>query len=164
MSKQSLIGLVLMFLVLLGFSYWQTSKMEKQRAANTTSQSPNRESEGSGMENTAAFQAGQTGESLPTGGNETRQHRFDSTHPFSAAAQGEARHFRVENEVFSLDINTKGGRISGINLKEYLTYQKDSLILFAAGEGRYMDILDPGATAAYQSERTSTPSLPTMSM
>ncbi len=130
MSKQSLIGLVLMFLVLLGFSYWQTSKMEKQRAANTTSQSPNRESEGSGMENTAAFQAGQTGESLPTGGNETRQHRFDSTHPFSAAAQGEARHFRVENEVFSLDFNTKGGRISGINLKEYLTYQKDSLILF----------------------------------
>ena len=134
MSKQSLIGLVLMFLVLLGFSYWQTSKMEKQReaaAAEYASQQSQTDDFSTGTGKPASFEAGDNpaAQASTQNGNAVKSH-FDASHPFSAAAEGQEQHFQIENEVYTLDFNTKGGRISGITLKEYLTYKKEDLVLF----------------------------------
>ena len=131
MSKQSLIGLVLMFLVLLGFSYWQTSKMEKQReaaAAEYASQQPQADDFSTGTGKPASFEAGEVpvSQTGSQNGDATKSH-FDVSHPFSAAAEGQEQHIQIENEVYTLDFNTKGGRISGITLKEYLTYKKEDL-------------------------------------
>ena len=133
MSKQSLIGLVLMFLVLLGFSYWQTNKMEKQReaAAEYASQQSQADDFSTGTGKPASIEAGEDPASQPASqdGNAAKS-RFDASHPFSAAAEGQPQHFRIENEVYTLDFDTKGGRIAGITLKEYLTYKKEDLVLF----------------------------------
>ena len=134
MSKQSLIGLVLMFLVLLGFSYWQTSKMEKQReaaAAEYASQQSQTDDFSTGTGKPASFEAGDNpaAQASSQNGNAAKSH-FDASHPFSAAAEGQDQHFQIENEVYTLDFNTKGGRIAGITLKEYLTYKKEDLVLF----------------------------------
>ena len=62
---------------------------------------------------------------------ETKEDReLDKGNPFSLCTQGENRYLEVENEVFRLRFSTKGGRIAGITLKDYLTYQKEDLILF----------------------------------
>lgn len=123
MSKQSIIGLVLMFLVLLGFSYWQTSRMEKQRkaASPTYSQSPAQ----AGNEAAVPLQ-----QPLPAKEDSAGRKHFDPHHPFSAASDGQARLLQVENEVFRVDFTTRGGRIAGITLKDYLTYKKEDLKLF----------------------------------
>ena len=54
----------------------------------------------------------------------------DMAHPFVTAMDGTERHFVIENEVFTIDFNNLGGRIAGIRLKDYLTYQKTDLVLF----------------------------------
>ncbi len=118
MSKQHILGLVLMFLVLLGFSYWQTSKMDKQRKAEATVTERNEILPETAPETDTAEK---TVLPIETG---------DLANPFHAARNGKEQHFSVENEVFALDFNNRGGRIAGIRLKDYLTYQKTDLVLF----------------------------------
>ncbi|MCM1042413.1 MAG: membrane protein insertase YidC [Bacteroides sp.] len=129
MSKQSIIGLVLMFLVLLGFSYWQTTKMDKQRRQLAEQMA----SEAAESTDTAAFDtlngavASQPGiQDLPA---KVQGGGIDRANPFSACMQGEDRYFEVENEVFKIRFLNKGGRIAGITLKDYLTYRKEDLVL-----------------------------------
>lgn len=128
MSKQSIIGLVLMFLVLLGFSYWQTSKMEKQRKEEIARQAelPKQEAAADSLsvEPTAETPALQT----PA---------IDKANPFFASTQGEDRHFVLENEVFKVDFLNRGGRVAGISLKDYLTYDKRELVLFDEALGDF---------------------------
>lgn len=129
MSKQSIIGLVLMFLVLLGFSYWQTNKMSKERQQLAEQMA----------DETAASSdtvASDTLNVLPDTQPETAspekkpENEIDQANPFSYSLQGEDRYFELENEVFRLRFLNKGGRIAGITLKDYLTYQKEDLVLF----------------------------------
>ena len=123
MSKQSIIGLVLMFLVLLGFSYWQTSKMDKQRQAVAEQQALLPETD------TLTAEANLPDSESPR--NQSPQTaQTDMAHPFVTAMDGTERHFVIENEVFTIDFNNLGGRIAGIRLKDYLTYQKTDLVLF----------------------------------
>lgn len=111
-----------MFVVLLGFSYWQTSKMEKQHQAAATEQNTS-VSQTDTLTTTARHQS-------ETPVNSTARPAADPAHPFFAATEGENRYFSVENEVFTINFNNRGGRISGIRLKDYLTYQKTDLVLF----------------------------------
>lgn len=129
MSKQSIIGLVLMFLVLLGFSYWQTDKMAKQRQQLAEQQA----AEATASTDTVASDTLNVipDTQAPTASPEKQQEsQIDQANPFSASLQGEDRYFEVENEVFRLRFLNKGGRIAGITLKDYLTYQKEDLVLF----------------------------------
>lgn len=120
MNKQSIIGLVLIFFVLLGFSYWQTSRMEKQRKEQIEQVVKEAAENVPAPADTAAALLSQP----------TPAPVLDAGHPFSAAMQGEAEHPVLKNEVFTLRFNTLGGRISGITLHDYLTYKKEDLTLF----------------------------------
>lgn len=128
MSKQSIIGLILMFLVLLGFSYWQTSKMQKEREAQAGQTAREMAEQAGRQTGSAEFPA--SSETTADSAVSSRKKKIDAGNPFSLAAQGEERHFTLENDVFKLDFNNRGGRIAGITLKEYLTYQKEDLVLF----------------------------------
>lgn len=51
---------------------------------------------------------------------------------FAAAAMGENKTIVLENDVFKLNIHSKGGRIGSVELKNYKTFDGKPLILFHA--------------------------------
>lgn len=124
MSKNSIIGLVLMFLVLLGFSYWQTSRMDKERKEQYAEQMKT-EADSASADSASAT----TAESIPAAPVAESEPKVDKANPFSARLQGTDTHYVVENEVFKVDFLNRGGRIAGITLKDYLTYKKEDLVL-----------------------------------
>ena len=129
MSKQSIIGLVLMFLVLLGFSYWQTNKMAKERQQLAEQMADEATTSTDTVASDTLNLVPDT--QAPTASPEKKQeNQIDKANPFSACLQGEDRYFEVENEVFRIRFLNKGGRIAGITLKDYLTYKKEELVLF----------------------------------
>lgn len=124
MNKQSIIGLILMFLVLLGFSYWQTSKITEQKqaeAARLAQESMTTQSSLSGTDED------QDTISDYTTGKAVR--KVDTGNPFVLSLDGQQNYYQIENDVFTVTFNNKGGRIAGISLKEYKTYLHEDLIL-----------------------------------
>ncbi|MFC2111544.1 membrane protein insertase YidC [Bacteroidota bacterium] len=49
---------------------------------------------------------------------------------FSAAGKGEAKDYILENDLIKMKVNSKGGRITFVQLKEFQTYDSLPLILF----------------------------------
>ncbi len=125
MSKQSIIGLVLMFAVLLGFSYWQTFKMDKHRKEGLAGQVLD-----SGTEVPADTVVSDTARNGNVPAASAQASGMDKANPFSMRMQGTDEHLVVENEVFKVDFLNRGGRPAGITLKDYLTYRKEELVLF----------------------------------
>lgn len=124
MNKQSIIGLILMFLVLLGFSYWQTSKITEQKqaeAARLAQESMTTQSSLSGTDEEQDTISGSTT------GKAVR--KVDTGNPFVLSLDGQQNYYQIENDVFTVTFNNKGGRIAGISLKEYKTYLHEDLIL-----------------------------------
>lgn len=133
MNKQSIIGLVLMFLVLLGFSYWQTSKITRQKEAEAARNLPTAMTSESvlseaGTPDPAADTASRNGQKQDREAA-GKYRNMDAGNPFWASMYGAESHHRIENDVFTVDFNTKGGRIAGITLKEYKTYHQEDLTL-----------------------------------
>lgn len=57
--------------------------------------------------------------------------------PFVSAAQGEEQTFTIENEQIIATISNKGGRITSVQLKEFVTYDSLPLILFNKDSSRF---------------------------
>jgi len=53
-------------------------------------------------------------------------------HDFLDASKGENKIITIENELMKVNLSTKGGRISSVELKNYKTFDKKPLILFDA--------------------------------
>ena len=62
---------------------------------------------------------------------------FDQFGVFSEAATNPERHITVENELLKADISSLGANIEQVTLKEYLTYQKDSVKFFTKDGNTY---------------------------
>lgn len=103
MDKNSIIGIVLMVLLLMGFSYYNTN-IQEQSLQNTEQIVVSKESELS--EQTIVEAA-----------------KVDSTTLFFDALSGNNKSVVLENEKICVTINSKGGTISDVRLKEFKNYQ-----------------------------------------
>lgn len=56
---------------------------------------------------------------------------------FAPFANGIEEHITLENELLSLRLNTKGGAVAEVELKEFTNYSKAPLLLFEKGQSRY---------------------------
>lgn len=56
---------------------------------------------------------------------------------FAGFTTGDEKTFTLENDLLILSLNSKGGAIDQVELKDFTTYDKASLILFAKGQSRY---------------------------
>lgn len=56
---------------------------------------------------------------------------------FAGFTTGEEKTFTLENDLLILSLNSKGGAIDQVELKDFTTYDKASLILFAKGQSHY---------------------------
>lgn len=126
MNKQSIIGLVLIFVVMVGFAYLKSPSVEEREQKQ-------KEYEQLQLKQIQAMVANTAKDSLV---NEVQSSigsahgTVDMGNPFHASIEGKEDVFTIENEVFAIDFNNKGGKIDRIYLKDYLTYTKDSLFIF----------------------------------
>ncbi|HEX8514806.1 MAG TPA: membrane protein insertase YidC [Bacteroidia bacterium] len=65
--------------------------------------------------------------------------------PFYEASKGENKNLVLENELMKVNVSTKGGRISSVELKNYKTYDGKPLILFYADSSQQSLVFESGS-------------------
>lgn len=148
MDKKTILGIVVVAVLFLGFAYVNTKQQEKyqqEMAAWQASQDsvaaasrpavPAADSVAGGAAESAVAASGETTapEAEADLAQTVRQRRIAAMGEYLTAAQeAEPEEFTVENEVMTVRFSTRGGQITGVTLKDYTKYaprgQRDQLI------------------------------------
>jgi len=121
MDKNTIIGLVLIGLLLIGFSYFSRPNEEEMAAWKRYN-----DSIAVVMQQEEALRA-KTAAALA---NEKEENIVDSTATFFPALNGEETFTTIENELVKITLSNKGGRVYSAMLKEYNDQEKQPLVLF----------------------------------
>ena len=105
MDKNTIVGLVLMAAVLIGFS-WYNSNQERNLQNTQPEQTAQKQVAATEATKDAAMKA-----------------TVDSTDAFFAATKGQAQDIILKNNKVNVKINTKGATISEVRLNEYKSYK-----------------------------------------
>lgn len=111
MDKNTIIGIVLMVLVLVGFSYFNTPSEEEIKQQKERVERQQKEAE-------EAKKA-----ALAQKAKQTQVVAVDTTSIFRNAVTGDATPVVLENKEIKVSINPKGGNITRVELKNYKNYQ-----------------------------------------
>lgn len=129
MDKNTITGLVVIFLILIGFSYFtrpdaeQVREMQRQDSIAKVEQRK--------MELAARQQQEELKVSAEEAAGQGVAVRKDSVFFQDSLAE---QTFTLENDKIKLHISTRGGRITYVDLKEYRTHDSLPLILWRSGE------------------------------
>lgn len=147
MNKNTLIGLLIIGVLLFGFSWYNNKQYTERLAAQQEQQRINDSiaradapagqqglatdesfNQGSLMPDTAAVnpQAPAVGTVLGGGGG-----------IYNAQLVGKEEFYTLENDLFELTFSNKGGRIAAARLKEYKRYNGEPLMLFTEAGSRF---------------------------
>ena len=130
MDKNTIIGFILIALVLIGFSYYNSQQAPQQPAAETTAQT----------------QKAEATAKADTKKAEPQKEVADTTDIFATTANAASADVVLQNDSVEVKISAKGGIISEVNLKSYRSY-KD----FVAGKNAKLNLFDKGtASLNYQ--------------
>ncbi|MDR0413407.1 MAG: membrane protein insertase YidC [Dysgonamonadaceae bacterium] len=134
MDKNTIIGFILILAVLVGFSYLNRPSQEELEAQKRRQDSIAWVQQQQMEEIAQSVAAGKSpakteeGEELPDSVRYSQlQDRYGS---FSVSAQGTEREVTLENSLVKINLNTKGGHIHSVLLKEYTNYEHEPLYLF----------------------------------
>ena len=124
MDKNTIIGFALILAILVGFSWWTKPSEEeiaRQQAYNDSIAAVQAQK---AVEQEIMFQQTIIEQEAA---NANQAFDYGVFTPFS---QGENQKVVLENEELKLTLNTKGGNITEVELKNYKNYDKNPLILF----------------------------------
>ena len=139
MDKKSIIGLVLIFAIFVGYMFWvapsKEELAERQRVYDSTMQA-NLEQQriedsivaAKALADSLAAAGDSTALTLGTG------RRVADMGAFNAATQGEVRSLRLENSLMAIEFNTLGAQVNRVVLKDYLTYDSNELVLITPSD------------------------------
>lgn len=130
MDKKSIYGLVIIFALMVGYSYWRSpsaeekKQMEEKRIVAMAEQQKI-------VDSIAQVQIDAIGDTSVAIGTNTTQDSpaIDPNNAFGIASMGETKIYEIENDVFKIQFQNKGGRIAEVSLKDYLTYDKKPVLL-----------------------------------
>ena len=148
MDKKTILGIVVVAALFLGFAYFNTKQQEKYQqemaawqayqdsvAAASRPAVPAADSAAGGVAESAVAASGEATapEAAADMAETVRQRRIAAMGEYLTAAQeAEPEEFTVENEVMTVRFSTRGGQITGVTLKDYTKYaprgQRDQLI------------------------------------
>lgn len=151
MDKQQKIGFVLIFLVLIGFSFWNTPSKEEMEARKRV------------LDSIAAVEKQKAADEESRLANESiikanRDSAVAKFGDFGANMSGESETIVLENELVKVEIPTKGGVPSKVTLKEYKTYEKQPLVLFDESNQKFNIELPANAGIIHTEDLYFTPS------
>ena len=132
MDKKSIIGLVLIFAIFVGYMFWvapsKEEMTERQRVYDSTMQA---NLEAQRIEDSIVAAKAHL-DSLALAGDTTlvqgAERKVQDMGVFNAAAQGDVRSFTVSNHVMNIEFNTLGARVDKVVLNDYLTYDSNELV------------------------------------
>lgn len=136
MDKKSVIGFILMGLVLVGFTIFQSKQAEQQLIERKKQEAiwvAQRDS-------LAAIEAAKMPEKVE--GNSVVEQKHEEEHIYKDASldarkRAEGQIIRLANDKLELEINTKGAQLWSARLKDYSNYGGSDLYLFKAGDNHY---------------------------
>ena len=141
MNKNTIIGLILIFGIFIGYSYLvspsQEQMLKQKRKADSIylSSQTKREADIRALARERAISVAKEKEKVLSTGKKLdsltvlRLTMKDELGAFAIAAVGKDTSYAIENDVFKLKISSLGGKISHVELKDYLTWDKRPLAL-----------------------------------
>ncbi|MGN1210111.1 MAG: membrane protein insertase YidC, partial [Candidatus Cryptobacteroides sp.] len=135
MDKNSIIGFVLIGLVLLGFSFYQSSQYKKQMEAQAVADSIARVEMMEKMAMDSVLRAEEiVSDAVVTPGKQLARYK-DSL--LTSAQAGEATYHKLENDKIEVVFTTKGAQPYSVKVKDYKTYDSCDLYLVKPGYSDY---------------------------
>ena len=140
MDKNSLIGIVLILGVLIGWSVWMTPSKEElaqQRHIQDSINRANRERYVRDSISMAEANAMMDEQKESKAQDETFAGRYSQFGSFAEASMGEDKTWILENDVLKMNLSSRGAYVETIELKDYKTYDSLPLIGFDAETSRF---------------------------
>lgn len=144
MDRNTVIGVVLIFAILIGFSYFNKPSEEQIAAAKRTRDSIElvRVEKEREIETAKKIEAAQTqvaeapvlNDSLLSQEDVVRKEKFGA---FADASIGTEQFYTIENNLMKVTFSNKGGRIYSVELKNFKTYEGNPLILFEGNTSKF---------------------------
>ena len=137
MDKKSIIGLVLIFGIFVGYMFWiapsKEEMAERQRVYDSTMQA---NLEAQRLEDSIAAEHARLDSLAATGDTvlPSMQRQVQDMGAFNAATQGEERSVTIGNRLMTVEFNTLGARVDRVVLADYLTYDSNELVLITPSE------------------------------
>jgi YidC/Oxa1 family membrane protein insertase len=133
MDRNTIIGIVLIFAILILFGYLNTPSKEKIAAMQHQTDSVARADAEKALQQKAADAAVVTTQKDSVNIKE----QIIQMGSFAASLKGEDKLITLENELMKVKISTRGGRVYSVELKNYKTYTKQPLVLFSGDESSF---------------------------
>ena len=140
MDKNSLIGIILILGILIGWSVWMTPSKEEiaqQRHIQDSINRVNRERFVRDSISMAEANAMMNEQKETKPQDETFANRYNMYGSFADASMGDDKTFVLENEVIKMNLSSRGAYVETVELKDYKTYDSLPLIGFDAETSRF---------------------------
>ncbi|MFV0521534.1 MAG: membrane protein insertase YidC [Mangrovibacterium sp.] len=137
MDKNTITGLVLIFVILLGFSYFTKPSQEEIETAKLRHDSI-QQVEQSRKHEAEAKQIAESAKAVLQKNDSTATHdAIDKLGVFAQGAIGTEEFYTLENNLMKVTLSSKGGRVYSVELKNYKTYDGKPLILFDGADNKF---------------------------
>lgn len=140
MDKNSLIGIILILGILIGWSVWMTPSKEEiaqQRHIQDSINRVNRERFVRDSISMAEANAMMNEQKETKPQDETFANRYNMYGSFADASMGDDKTFVLENEVIKMNLSSRGAYVETVELKDYKTYDSLPLIGFDKETSRF---------------------------
>lgn len=143
MDRNTILGAVLIFSILIGFSYFNKPSEKQLAIAKHQRDSIElvRIEQEKKIVSEKALEAAQTtlssnvtNDSLVSGVNQALKEKFGV---FADASVGKEKFYTVENNLIKVTLSNKGGRIYSVELKNFKTFEGKPLILFEGTTSKF---------------------------
>ena len=142
MDKKSIIGLVIIGVILFGFTWYNSKQAEKFQREKAIADSialaegrmvaePEMSVDEASEDEISGLSASEPYEVDRTSADSAKAAHYGAT--LYAATQGEEKFYTVENDLMKITFSNKGGKVSEIELKDYKRYNGEPLLLYAKG-------------------------------
>ncbi len=132
MDRNTVIGLVLIFMIMIGFGYLTQPSKEEREAYKRKADSIARVQ---AQEQQKQIEAQKTAAMLDD--SSRTEQAIANYGSFAESATGKQQFFTLENELMRVTLTSKGGRIYAVELKKFKTYSGKPLILFTGDENTF---------------------------
>jgi len=147
MNRNTIIGLVLIFAIFIGWSYWmqpseeELEQQQQEELARANQQRINDSiREAARLEQQALVEEQAKVEEIEVAITDTssQYQRLNMNYgAFGHSGEGTEDLITVENDVMKITFSSKGGRVAAVELKKYKTYDSLPLVLFNADSARF---------------------------
>ncbi|MFZ4400762.1 MAG: membrane protein insertase YidC [Bacteroidales bacterium] len=139
MDRNTILGLLLIFILFIGYSWWSAPSKEELAAKSAQDslaliqQNPTAKTQVNMPQSNTQDSLKNTEDSLKSTPGKLK----DELGSFANAALGEDKDYIIENDLIRLTVSSKGGRIAQVELKKFKTFDSLPLILFTKDSSEF---------------------------